>query len=493
MAVVLIVLYALPLVFIFIYSLAQLHLVIHYIRYHLKGGDGDSCPAVREEDLPFVTVQLPVFNEMYVVERLIDSIARFDYPKNKFEIQVLDDSTDETVEISRRKVAEWRQKGIDIHLVTRRERTGFKAGALAEGMKTARGEFIAIFDADFLPRPDFLSSTLPYFLDDPGIGAVQTRWEHLNKNYSFLTRVQAFALDAHFTVEQRGRNAGGYFMNFNGTAGVWRRTCIDDAGGWEADTLTEDLDLSYRAQLKGWRFKYLEDVGSPAELPMVMNAVKSQQFRWTKGGAETGKKNIGRIWKSGIGWGQKFHGTVHLLSNMVFVFVLLCSLLSIPVLFVKNLPGYSKYFLMMSVFIVSLIILGIFYYCSIYRRFRNPFRAFIHLVVIFPAFLCMSMGIALHNAVAALEGWLGFKSPFIRTPKFNLTSRDKTWKTNKYLKRGISLLTVFEGVLSLYFLSGIGLAFYLNDYGLLPFHVMLTAGFGLVFFYSLKHALKLKM
>ena len=487
------IIYTLSLTFIFTYSIAQLHLVIKYFKFHKQNGregnKGSTVPTVADKDLPFVTVQLPIFNELYVVERLIDTVALFDYPADKLEIQVLDDSTDETVEISRGKVAEWQQKGLNIELITRKERTGFKAGALQEGLKTAKGEFVAIFDADFVPKVDFLKNTIPHFLTDPKIGVVQTRWEHLNKSYSILTKIQAFALDAHFTVEQQGRNAGGYFINFNGTAGIWRRQCIDDAGGWHADTLTEDLDLSYRAQIKGWKFKYLEDICSPAELPMVMNAIKSQQFRWTKGGAETARKHIRLIWRSKIGLGKKLHATAHLLSSSVFLCVLTCSLLSIPLLLIKNsMPRFSTYFLLMSFFIISLIFLGIFYYASIFRRSKNRFRAFVHLIKMFPMFLAMMMGISLHNTLAVLEGLLGFKSPFIRTPKFNLTAKSKSWKKNKYLKKNISLLTIVEAFLSLYFFSGIAIAIYFTDYGLLPFHLMLTVGFGLIFYYSMKHS-----
>jgi cellulose synthase/poly-beta-1,6-N-acetylglucosamine synthase-like glycosyltransferase len=499
MTIALIIFYTASLVFIFAYSIVQLHLVINYVKHHKnkRRNRPVPLPLIADNDLPFVTVQLPIFNELYVVDRLIDNIAQFDYPKDRFEIQVLDDSTDETVELSRKKVNEWQQKGVNIELVTREKRTGFKAGALQEGLKTAKGEYIAIFDADFLPNPDFLRHTVPHFFADPKIGAVQTRWEHLNKTYSFLTKIQAFALDAHFTVEQQGRNAGGYFINFNGTAGIWRRECIDDAGGWHADTITEDLDLSYRAQVKGWRFRYLEDVGSPAELPVTMGAIKSQQFRWTKGGAETAKKNIGLIWNSSARFGQKIHGTAHLLSSSVFLCVLTCSLLSLPLLLIKNaLTGYATYFLLMSFFIVSLCILSIFYYFSVYRRCRSGFHALVCLFSMFPVFLSMSMGISLHNAVAVLEGWLGFKSPFIRTPKFNFShksdSKDKSWKANKYVGKSISLLSLCEGFLAVYFLSAVAIAFLINDWGLLPFHVMLTIGFGAVFFYTVKHSRRLK-
>ncbi|MGE5341109.1 MAG: glycosyltransferase [Candidatus Omnitrophota bacterium] len=491
METILISIYTLALILIFCYSLVQLHLVIKYVKFHKnkKAGLKPSIHSIMEKDLPFVTVQLPIFNELYVVERLIDNIAVFDYPREKFEIQVLDDSTDETVDISRRKVNEWKEKGINIELITRKERKGFKAGALSEGLKTAKGEFIAIFDADFVPERDFLKRTIPYLYNDPQLGVVQTRWEHLNKNYSILTKIQAFALDAHFTVEQQGRNAGGYFINFNGTAGVWRRQCIDDAGGWDSDTLTEDLDLSYRAQIKGWKFRYLEDIGSPAELPVAMNAIKSQQFRWTKGGAETAKKNISRIWHSKAKLGQKLHGTAHLLNSQVFLFTLICSVLSVPLLLIKNvMPSFSTWFALLSVFICCFIILGAFYYCSIYRRFESRMRAVGYLVSIFPLFLSMSMGISLHNTIAVLEGLLGFKSPFIRTPKFNVSKDNKKWQENKYLDKKVSSRTMLEVILSLYFLFGAIIAFLIKDFGLFPFHTMLFAGFGMVAYYTVKHS-----
>lgn len=492
MAATLTIIYTICLVFIFFYSMVQLHLVVNYLRFHRRRrkNGSDARREIPVEDLPVVTVQLPIFNEMYVVERLIDNIARFDYPGEKLEIQVLDDSTDETLDISRRKVEEWREKGVDIKLVTRPGRTGFKAGALQHGMETARGEFIAIFDADFLPERDFLKCTLPYLLTDPRVGAVQTRWEHLNKDYSILTRIQAFALDAHFTVEQQGRNAGGYFINFNGTAGIWRQECIRDAGGWEADTLTEDLDLSYRAQLKGWKFKYLEDVGSPAELPVTMTAVKSQQFRWTKGGAETARKNISRIWKAPVKLGQKMHGTAHLLSSFVFIAVLLLALLSVPALMVQvTLPLYGKLYMLMSFFILSLISLGIFYYFSMHRRYPDILSCLGHFIPMFPVFLALSMGISLHNGIAALEGVLGFKSPFIRTPKFNVSAPNQSWKKNIYTRKTISLMTLFELFLAFYFLGGVFTGIYFSNYGMLPFHLMLFAGFGTVSFYTVRQTL----
>ena len=291
-----IVIYTFAIVMIFFYALAQLNLLFNYLTAQNKKNKAPKFDLSNPEEVPYVTIQLPVYNEMYVMERLLDNIAQIKYPEGKLEIQVLDDSTDYSLKLTAEKVKELRATGLDIKHITRTDRSGFKAGALKEGLKTAKGELIAIFDADFLPEEDWLMRTIPYF-KDPEIGVVQTRWGHLNRNYSLLTKIQAFALDAHFTLEQVGRNSKGHFINFNGTAGVWRKTCILDAGNWEGDTLTEDLDLSYRAQLKKWKFKYLENVETPAELPVVISAARSQQFRWNKGGAENFRKMMWRVLK----------------------------------------------------------------------------------------------------------------------------------------------------------------------------------------------------
>ena len=274
--------YGLCLVLIFFYSVLQLSLAIAYVRNKKRKKKKVTFDPA---NAPMVTVQLPMFNELYVAERIIETCAAFDYPKDKLQIQVLDDSTDETKDVIAKKVAEVAARGINIQHVHRVDRTGYKAGALDAAMDKVQGDFIAIFDADFVPEPDFLQKTMPYF-EDEKIGVVQTRWGHINKDYSILTELQAFGLNGHFAIEQGGRNAAGHFINFNGTGGVWRKKCIEDAGGWEHDTLTEDLDLSYRAQMKGWKFQYLEDVVAPAELPITMSALKSQQHRWMKGGAE---------------------------------------------------------------------------------------------------------------------------------------------------------------------------------------------------------------
>lgn len=443
-----------------------------------------------KEVLPFVTIQLPIFNEMYVVERLIDCIARFDYPKDRFEIHILDDSTDETVDITLKKVKEYQAKGFNIAQITRKKRQGFKAGALRDAMKYAKGEFIAIFDADFLPRPNFLRQTIPYF-KDPQIGVVQTRWEHINEDYSLITRLQALQLNVHFTVEQAGREAGDYLLQFNGTAGVWRKETIDDAGGWEADTITEDLDLSIRAQLKGWKIHFREEIGSPAELPAEMNGFKSQQFRWMKGGAETAKKMLPSVWRSSLALRQKIQATFHLLASTVFLFVFLMGVFSVPLLFfIGDLIqlGFSKDFF--AYFLIGLLsIMAVYYVGNVqapvhHLSFRKALFKFLFL---FPLFLALSMGLSLHNSIAVLQGYLGKKSPFIRTPKFDIKSVKDSFVKQKYFSQKLSWTTIGEGLLSVYFLGGVIMGIYSQNTIFIVFHLMLFVGYGAIFYYTLKH------
>ena len=490
MEIVLLSLYGLFLTFILLYSLVQLNLVISYRKAEKKEEEHgpEVAPEIAWEDLPMVTVQLPVFNELYVVERLIDTVAAFNYPKDKLEIQVLDDSTDESFEVAAKRIAELQAEGLDIQHIKRPERVGYKAGALAYGLEIAKGEFVAIFDADFVPVKDFLLKTVPHFYSDERIGVVQTRWEHLNRDYSLLTKLQAVGLDAHFTVEQQGRNAAGHFINFNGTAGIWRRTTIDDAGGWQSDTITEDLDLSYRAQLRNWRFKYLENVGSPAELPAAMEALKSQQFRWTKGAAECTIKNLPRVMRaSHVPFRTKVHAIFHLMNSFVFVSILFAAVLSIPMMFIKNQhPEYNLLFQLASIYVVSFIILSMFYYTAL--KGGGQKATWWEFVRYFPLFLSVSMGLSLHNTIAVLEGYIGRKTEFVRTPKFNINKDDDEWKGNKYLNYNISLLTVLEVGMIVYFVWGIVQAFLLNDFGMLPFHVMLIFGFSYIVYYTFKHS-----
>ncbi len=486
----LIVIYSISLILIFMYALAQLNLMFNYLAAQRKK---DKCPKFNlnnPEEVPYVTIQLPVFNELYVMDRLLDNIALIDYPKNKLEIQVLDDSTDETVITTKAHVDKLAATGLDIKHITRTNRQGFKAGALKEGLEIAKGEFIAIFDADFLPDHDWLQKTIPYFKND-NIGVVQTRWAHINRDYSTLTKIQAFALDAHFTLEQVGRNSKGHFINFNGTAGVWRKECIIDAGNWEGDTLTEDLDLSYRAQLKNWEFKYLEDVETPAELPVVISAARSQQFRWNKGGAENFRKMLWRVLTSkNISAKTKLHGILHLLNSTMFLNVLIVGILSIPMLYIKNEYAHLRpYFYIMSFFVMSTIIFFVCYWVMYKRSHGNTFKDFIKYIGMFFTFFSIAMGFSLHNSIAVLEGHIGKRSEFVRTPKFNISSLKDSWKGNKYLRKNISINVVFEGLLMLYFAFGMYSAFIVGDqggdFGLFPFHLMLTIGFGFVFFKSL--------
>lgn len=483
--IILLVLYTLSLSIIFIFSLGQAYLLFFYLK---SKKETDVIPILPAE-IPRVTVQLPLYNELYVVKRLIDAVCDLNYPKSKLEIQVLDDSTDESFAYTKEIVAQKQAQGFDIVHITRAKNIGFKAGALQHGLNMAKGEFIAIFDADFLPEKDFLNQLIPYF-NKKEIGMVQSRWGHINEDYSLLTKVQGFGLDGHFTIEQTGRNKAGLFINFNGTAGIWRKTCINDAGGWQHDTLTEDLDLSYRAQLKGWKFDYVESVCTPAELPVELNAFRSQQHRWTKGAIETSKKMVKEIWRADVGFKKKLFGTLHLMNSYVFIFVFLTSILSIPILLVKNLSKTISpiYFQLLSVFLLGFVIVALFYLIASQSR-KEGLKTFAKL---FPLFLSVSMALSFHNSIAVLEGLFGFKSDFIRTPKFNITKIKESFNRNIYVKQNLSKSFYAEVFLSLYFFTGLLAAIYFKDFALFPFHLMLFTGFSTLIFYAVKHNWKME-
>ncbi len=432
-----------------------------------------------------VTIQLPLYNEQYVVERLIQAVCEIDYPKERLEIQVLDDSTDETVDIVARAVEQKQREGFDIKHIHRENRKGFKAGALKEGLKSARGEYIAIFDADFIPQKEFLKKTLPFFSDEK-VGMVQTRWEHLNGDYSLITKVQALALDGHFVIEQSVRNRAGFFINFNGTGGIWKKSCIEDAGNWHDDTLTEDLDLSYRAQLNGWRFVFLKDIISPAELPSEINALKAQQFRWTKGAIETAKKILPLVWKSAVPLRIKLQATFHLTNNLVFPFILMAAILNVPLIFIKNSGSHQLYFAVMSIFVLAFISSFLFYLYS-QKDIRTDWRK---KIVLFPLFMAGSMGFAVNNSRAVMEGLLNRKSEFVRTPKFKLENQNDSWVGKKYIttKKKIGLSVMVELMLAIYCLIGIGSSIYFLEIAALPFQFMFFIGFSFVSLTSIKHA-----
>ncbi len=430
-----------------------------------------------------VTIQLPLYNELYVVERIINAVCEIDYPKDKMEIQVLDDSTDETVQITARIVEEKIKEGFDIKQIRRSSREGFKAGALKEGMKTSKGEFIAIFDADFIPQKEFLKKTLSFFTDEK-VGMVQTRWEHINGDYSILTKAQALALDGHFVIEQAVRNKAGFFINFNGTGGVWRRSCIVDAGNWDGDTLTEDLDLSYRAQLNGWRFVFLKDFTSPAELPSEINALKSQQFRWTKGAIETAKKILPLVWKAKIPLRVKLQSTFHLTNNLVFPFILLAAILNVPLIFIKNSGPHQAYFAVMSLFVLAFVSSFMFYLYS-QKDIRTDWRK---KIVLFPLFMAGSMGFAVNNSRAVFEGLMNRKSEFVRTPKFKVVNGKDSWIGKKYSSKKLGFSVYVELIMAIYCLIGVASSIYFLEIAALPFQILFFLGFSFVSLTSIKHA-----
>lgn len=481
--------YVLCLLLILLYCMAEVHLARQYARF--KQCNPPPVPALPAnmppQQYPFVTIQLPVYNEMYVAERLIDAVAALDYPKSRFEIQILDDSTDETTDIIARKTDTCKAQGIAIHHIRRKTRIGFKAGALQQALPLAQGNFIAIFDADFIPPSDFLVKTVPYF-QNPRIGMVQTRWLFTNAQYSLLTRIQAFFIDAHFTAEQGGRHAAGYCMNFNGTAGIWRKQAITDGGGWQHDTLTEDLDLSYRAQLAGWTFAYADTIGSPSELPADMPSFKSQQYRWVKGGAETAAKNLPAVWRSNrLPLAAKIQATTHLLSGSIYIVMLLFILLSVPLLLVSDRFAIYHYRHYGIVFLLSnAAVLYVHYISAKYTvcKGKNPWR---HVALLLPPFLVVSMGLSLHNALAALRGWQGKKTPFVRTPKFNLTGKQGIWHNKQYTAKSLSAATLAEGALSVCFLLALIYAFATGHWFMLPVHLPAFLGFTAVFVYSVAH------
>jgi cellulose synthase/poly-beta-1,6-N-acetylglucosamine synthase-like glycosyltransferase len=437
---------------------------------------------VSSKGWPRVTIQLPIFNERYVVERLIKSVCQFDYPRELLEIQVLDDSTDDTVDIANALVEQMKQGGLDIVYLHREDRTGYKAGALKEGLKSAKGELVGIFDADFIPTPNFLKEAIPYFTD-PKIGMVQTRWGHVNSDYSLLTRAQSIGIDGHFGVEQASRSWSGFFMNFNGTAGIWRKIAIEDAGGWQADTLTEDLDLSYRAQMHGWKLQFAPEVVCPAELPVTITAFKSQQFRWAKGSIQTAKKNLIKLFRSDVSLLIKIQAFLHLTHYMVHPMMLLVVLTSIPILYTQLLFTHLVY----PIIIFTLLCLAtcgpssmyIFSQFILYNKWRGRIK-------FLPLLMCLGTGIAVNNSKAILEALLNINSGFVRTPKYGIKNKQDQWEGKVY-SIPLTMISFGELFMGLYSLTGLILFLFYSKYIISPFLMIYTAGFFYVFFLSVKH------
>ncbi|HEX2657545.1 MAG TPA: cellulose synthase family protein [Polyangia bacterium] len=459
--------------------------VLVYLYYRYR--DNKPRAAGTFADLPAVTVQLPLFNEMYVVERLLDSVAQIRYPRDRFQIQVLDDSTDETREICRRKIAELAvsHPELDIEYVHRTDRSGFKAGALDNGLRTAKGEFVLIFDADFLPQADVLERTIHHFVD-PKVAVVQCRWEHVNRDFSALTEVQALMLDGHFVMEHAGRNRSGRFFNFNGTAGIWRRSAIADAGGWQHDTLTEDMDLSYRAKLRGWRFVYLPEIASPAELPVEMSAFKAQQFRWAKGSIQVGLKLLPTILRSpNATRAQKFEAFFHLTNNLSYPLLLVLSLLLLPNLAFRTQHGIREVLTIdLPLFFGTTLSLASFYLASereIEKMVHPGRKRSIQWAVWkrLPLVLSVGIGLCVNQTRAVMEALLGRETEFVRTPKHGVRGRLESWTSKKY-RAARSITPFIELALAGYFVVAVGFAFQNGHYVSLPFLGLFLCGFAYV-------------
>ncbi|HXY39374.1 MAG TPA: cellulose synthase family protein [Vicinamibacteria bacterium] len=462
-------LYFLTLVILAILGFHRYVMVWLYFRHK----DKKPLPRALPERLPRVTVQLPIFNEMYVVDRLLASVAAIRYPRELLQIQVLDDSTDETTTIASRAVEHYRAQGFDIHYLHREDRTGYKAGALDAGLRSATGEFVLIFDADFVAPADVLEKTLGHF-QDPKVGMVQARWGHINRSYSLLTEVQSIMLDGHFIMEHGARSRAGRFFNFNGTAGVWRRSVIADAGGWQHDTLTEDLDLSYRAQMRGWRFVYLPDLVTPAELPVEMNAFKTQQQRWAKGSVQVCKKLLPRILASQLPWKEKVEATFHLTANMAYPLMVLLAALMFPAMVLRYSMGWAEMVVVdVPIFLAATASVCAFYVLSQKEQFPTGWKGKVKYI---PAVLGIGIGISINNAIAVMEGLFGKPSEFMRTPKYRIEGQGDDWKTKRYKGRS-TWVPYVELALACYFTF---VNLYALTYGLvgtLPFIAIFQWGF----------------
>lgn len=496
-AIALIVVFALDIALLFLFGLHSYIMVLLYRnrnQYCDSGTDVEYPPirlkGARSAGIPIVTVQLPIYNEYYVVDRLIECAVNMEWPRNKLEIQVLDDSTDETYLKIQQLVKGYRRKGFNIHHLHRTNRKGHKAGALKEGLTLAKGDFVAVFDADFMPARDFLIKCMPYFRD-PEIGMVQSRWGHINADYSVLTRAQSVGIDGHFVIEQVARNANELWMNFNGTGGIWRKQCILDAGDWQSDTLTEDFDLSYRAELAGWKFRYFKDVVNPAEIPATVHAFKSQQFRWCKGSLQTAMKLIPRIWKSGFNWKIKTEALIHLLNYSVHPLMILNILLLLPVLTMHSWSSYDlRDVSLVSLFTVATFLsLGTFgplvFYTYSQRELYPDWKT---RILYLPVLMMIGTGIAVVNTRAYLEAILGIQSSFKRTPKLRIESRSDVIQSRNRYRLPLDPLVILEIFMGLYCLVCVYQSFVIERVFLVPFLLIYAAGFLYIGLGSLKEA-----
>ncbi len=492
LAIILMSLYALDVFLLFLYGIHLYVMLYLYIKYKNKCISSlEKKPldlkSVNIEKLPDITLQLPIYNEYYVIDRLLESVTKIKWPKEKLHIQVLDDSTDETVQKVNQLVDFYKKNGYDIEHIHRTNREGHKAGALKEGLKTAKGEFIAIFDADFIPNPDIFLKIIPYF-EDPEIGMIQTRWGHINKDYSLLTYAQSFGIDGHFIIEQVARNGSGLWMNFNGTAGIWRKQCILDAGNWQSDTLTEDFDLSYRAELAGWKFRYFQDIENPAELPATIQAFKSQQFRWCKGSIQTAVKLIPRIIKANLPLKVKLEAIIHLTNYSVHPLMVLNIILTLPLVLIDKWSSftYKDFTTEMLFFFAFTLSISTFAPTVFYLYSQKElYKEWINKIIYMPILMMLGTGISISNTKAFLEALSGKISTFQRTPKYRIESKkDKVFLKNKYIQK-IDDLIIIEFLFFLYCLITAYYSYVNKKYLIIPFMIIYSAGFFYVIYLNI--------
>lgn len=451
-----------------IYGFHRSHLLMLYFRHRNKSDE----PKSLFDELPQITIQLPMFNEMYVVERLMEKVANIDYPKDRFEIQVLDDSTDETVNIAKAKVAELKERGFDIVYLHRTDRTGYKAGALEEATPSAKGEYLMVFDADFCPEPNIVKDLVHHFTD-PKVAMVQARWGHINREYSVLTHAQSMMLDGHFVIEHIARNRSGRFFNFNGTAGIWRKSAIIDAGGWQHDTVTEDMDLSFRAQLRGWRFVYVPQAIAPAELPCEMNSFKTQQFRWAKGSAQTTRKLLWTVLKADIPFKVKLEVFFHLTNNFAYIFLVILAALQLPNMLLRQEMANPELLLLdVPLFAATCGSICVFYLVS-HRALYGDFWSAVRRL---PLMMALGIGLSINNARAVIEGLFGNDVEFVRTPKHGIENKSSIWKKKKY-KTKWPIHSLVELAFGAYFVFTIGLAMFTGSWITIPFLLLFMVGF----------------
>ncbi|HWR35531.1 MAG TPA: cellulose synthase family protein [Clostridia bacterium] len=463
--------YFIVLIILAAYGFHRYQLVWMYYRNRKKKA---TEPPSRFAELPRVTIQLPIFNEQFVVDRLVDSICKMEYPRDRLEIQVLDDSTDETVEVARDVVERYAAMGHPIVYIHRTDRYGYKAGALDNGLKTSKGEFVAIFDADFTPPADWIMRVIHHFAE-PNIGMVQTRWTHLNRDYSFLTNVEAILLDGHFVLEHGGRSRKGVFFNFNGTAGMWRKQAIDDAGGWEHDTLTEDTDLSYRSQLKGWRFKYLQDVECPAELPIEMTAFKTQQARWAKGLIQCAIKDLPKVLNSPVSKREKVEAWYHLTANLSYPLMIILSVLLLPAMIIRFYQGwFQMLYIDLPLFMASTFSISSFYLVSQKELFPGRwYKTFLYL----PFLMALGIGLTITNSKAVLEALMGHQTAFARTPKYRVQAKGQTSAAAKKYRKRLGLIPWIELLIGTYFAAACWYAISNENYITVPFLLLFVLGY----------------